>query len=247
MSTSLEFPQDRVAGRLFVAERCHDLDESMIEWLGDARGTVTLPEGEGYVGIVLTRDTGLRRQILAQLDPASIQLIYFTNPFELRSMLDDLFPEITQVRLMLTPDTSADDNDCALLRDLCGLRALDLSSSQITNTGVSHLTDLLTLEALNLADTAVDDGALPDLIKLTGLRQLELAMCGISDFGLPQLLNLAHLENLGLADNPLTDASIPILQKMTSLTFLDVADTAISPEGIAELAARLPQCDVWPS
>jgi Leucine-rich repeat (LRR) protein len=79
------------------------------------------------------------------------------------------------------------------------LRAIDLSSSTISDAQLSHLSGLSGLEALNLEITQIGDLGLASIKNLTNLKALGLSQTTVSDVGLAHLGGLTHLESLKLA------------------------------------------------
>ncbi len=97
------------------------------------------------------------------------------------------------------------------------LCALELPT-QTTNAGVSHLSALRNLTALELRYSSVSDDGLSHLSGLTNLTVLDLTGTSMSDAG------LSHLSGL------------------TNLTFLGLSGTQVSDAGVAQLQAALPNC-----
>lgn len=240
MEQVLVFPENEAAGLLFLAEKPYSLDDTQIEWLCEASGEITLPVCE-YVGIVFNHNVEVRRQVLSSLDPSTIQLVYFYNPFELvfDELLEDLF------ELGREDDaTAATDQDCTLLSSLHGLRAVNLARTQITSAGLRQVCDLQSLESLSLSLTHTNDEDLELLLNLVDLRELDLSMTMITDRGLVNLSKLPKLQDLSLSACSITDDALDELLKIPNLRSLDISDTAVSEEGVQILETGLASCQI---
>ena len=82
---------------------------------------------------------------------------------------------------------------------------IHFKGSQITDTGLSHLSGLTTLEWLELGNTQVSDQGLRYLNGLSNLYWLDVGSTQITDEGLTHLiglknLKLLHLDNRGQDD-----------------------------------------------
>jgi hypothetical protein len=235
MKRDLILPEDVSAGLLFASARAYCLDDSDVDWLGEAMGTWHLPESE-YVGIVFNNDLPLRRRIMQELDLSCVQMLYFHNPFPL--FFDDLLADLSRLERD-TLNASPDDEDCRLLSALHGLRAINLTESKISDNGLKMLCELQSLESLAVSCTGITDSGLDELIHLIDLRELDLSLTAVSDDGLLKLSSLRTLEELRLASTGISEEGIVHLLKLQKLKLLDVADTAITEEGIAILQAGL--------
>src|SRR5205807_9494256 len=78
------------------------------------------------------------------------------------------------------------------------LKAIDLSSTSVSDAQLSHLSGLTGLEKLSLEVTQVGDLGIASLEHLTGLKELNLNQTTISDAGLAKLAGLTQLQVLGL-------------------------------------------------
>ncbi len=122
---------------------------------------------------------------------------------------------------------------------LGGLKALDLSGTLVTDTGLVGLSQLANLERLGLEDTLVTSKGLFHLSKLTNLKGLD---------GLAHLAGLVHLEELSLGENllpgyagpevksnPITDKGLRYLAGMGHLQTLHLNQSGINGQGFAGL------------
>lgn len=246
MPTTINFPSETSAGKLFLAERCYCLDETLFDWFQDAKGTVTFGQDDcGFTGIILEDNVPLRREIISIIDPTLIQLVYFRNPFKLTSLIEVVTGDLKA--LVAGANRAANDIECELLAPLEGLRALDLAGSRITDAGLKLLCKISSLESLVICDTEVTDEGIESLHSLTNLRELDLSLNAISSEGVLSLLDrLLQLEELRLSDTPVGDEVIEKLARLKGLKYVDLADTAVSEKALDALRNELPDCDVWP-
>lgn len=106
---------------------------------------------------------------------------------------------------------SIPDGELIHLRDMTGLRVLDLTATPVTDTGLLHLQACTGLETLWLWNTAITDASLPLIANLTNLRQL------------------------GLGNTTITDSALVHLRKLRSLRVLQLWGTAVTGPGLVHL------------
>ena len=105
-----------------------------------------------------------------------------------------------------------DDEALSLLVPLAAnIIQLDLSNSDVSDAGLSHISGMLSLEKLYLQNTSV------------------------SDKGVVYLSSLARLSYLNLYGTAVTDASLDVLGKLPSLKKLYVWDTQVSDDAVQAL------------
>ncbi|MBX9685366.1 MAG: hypothetical protein K2X27_01615 [Candidatus Obscuribacterales bacterium] len=240
MPREIVFPDDDPVGLLFAADRSYCLVDSSIEWLGEASGVWTLPEAE-YIGLVFNNNVSLRRRFLKDLDLNCIQMLYFHNPFEL--LFDELIEELGSLEKAVL-NTAPDDTDCELLAALHGLRAINLTESNISDQGLHTICELQSLESLVLAYTSISDLGLQRLSQLIDLRELDLSLTMITDQGLEKIAELKTLEELRLNATAISDEGIAPLLALSRLSYLDLSETAVSEAGLELIQAELPDCQI---
>jgi hypothetical protein len=240
MQKLLVFPEDETAGLIFAADKAYGLDDTCIEWIGEAMGQIPLPESE-YVGLVFNQNVPLRKRLLRELDVSSIQLLYFHNPFEM--LFDELIEDLGRLEKAVL-NCAPDDEDCALLSALHGLRAVNLTESNISDQGLKSLCDIQTLESLVLSYTNISDFGLDCLSRLIDLRELDLSLTMITDAGLAKISTLKTLEELRLSATAISDEGLVHLLSLQKLAYLDVSETAVSEEGVELLESSLPDCQI---
>jgi hypothetical protein len=180
---------------------------------------------------------------------------------------DDFFFDVVGVSAYLRSWLFGDE-EAAYLRALTNLTYLDLSGTEITDSGLESLRALTALEYLSLRDNDITDGGLGNLKGMTSLGELDLSNTQVTDSGLEHLEELANLERLILDGTQITDAGLEHLERLTNLTYLDlrrtqvtdaglehlkaltnlvclkIADTPVTREGVKKLQEALPQCEI---
>jgi hypothetical protein len=163
------------------------------------------------------------------------------NPKWLRDWVgEDYFQTVVQIDLS---QTSASDNDLAILKNIPNLESLTLNS-KISSKGLSYLQDMKNLKGLVHEGALIDDNGLGFLSNLTDLRVLSLDGLKITDAGIEKLQKLTKLEMLFLMGSPITDASLKTIKKFKNLQFLGIVDDSqITKNGLSELKKELPNVE----
>jgi len=121
---------------------------------------------------------------------------------------------------------------------------LRLHGSNITDSTLAPIKDVLGLVELNLATTKVTDAGLAHLKSLPNLQRLHLELTGVTDAGLAQLKGLKNLTYLNLYGTKVTDAGLDQLKGLKYLRSLYVWQTKVTDAGAKKLKAALPDLDV---
>jgi len=111
----------------------------------------------------------------------------------------------------------ASDDDLAHLKELKGLRSLELYSTRVTDAGLAHLKELKGLQCLDLRATRVRDAGLAQLKEMKGLQSLLLSDTRVTDAGLAHLKELKGLQRLALFSTRVTDAGLAHLKELKAL------------------------------
>ncbi len=102
--------------------------------------------------------------------------------------------------------------------------AARLYPDDVTEDGLAHLADLITLQSLDLRATDITDAALVHLRRLTNLQELHLSRTRVDGSGLVHLRGLERLHTLGLyACERLTDETVKHVAQLASLRSLSLA------------------------
>jgi len=125
------------------------------------------------------------------------------------------------------------------------LEWLSLIGSNISDTGLAHLSTTPSLSRLELDYTKISDAGLIHVERLKGLTILSLNGTRITDSGLVHLKPLASLSELNLAGTPITDAGLVHLQALKSLSILNVVNTKVADQGIIALMKNRPGLRIY--
>jgi hypothetical protein len=119
-----------------------------------------------------------------------------------------------------------------------------LQGTNVNDTLLAPVKDILGLVDLNLATTKVTDAGLANLKGLTNLQRLHLELTGVSDAGLAQIKSLPNLTYLNLYGTKVTDAGLENLKGMKHLRNLYVWQSKVTEEGAKKFKAAMPSVDV---
>lgn len=97
---------------------------------------------------------------------------------------------------------------------------------------------------LNLSDTDLDDSGLEALGQLENLTKLNINRTKVTDAGLDAIANLERLIMLNLYGTSITDAGLDKIANLKSLESLYLWQTQTTDEGIEKLKASLPNCEI---
>ena len=135
-------------------------------------------------------------------------------------------PPFQDLKLLDLSDTQVDDSGLRFLEKLPSLQELYLNGTGITDAGLESLEGLRSLQVLHLSGTKLTDAGLEHLERLTELQELVLGMTGVTDAGLKHLEKLTNLRVLGLAMEGLEGSG---LEHLTGLSKLEVLDLGTNP------------------
>ena len=126
------------------------------------------------------------------------------------------------------------------------LRSLSLDHVHgFTDSALSALSQMKSLETLYLAQTCVTDAALKNLATLPKLRHLDIDGTGITDTGLESLAQCTSLILLSLNRTKITDNGIKALSPLFNLQRLHLQGCdQITAEGVRSLQGSLPDCRI---
>lgn len=137
------------------------------------------------------------------------------------------------------------DKGLSIISNISSLQSLNLEGcDKITDVGAQNLGYLRYLETLNLRSHTFDSkvSEYSFLPKLRHLRDIDLGNCGgVKDATLGMLSRLSNLECLNLANcKKITDKGLELLQSLTELRFLNLAGCEkITNEGCASVGKMI--------
>jgi hypothetical protein len=98
---------------------------------------------------------------------------------------------------------------------------------------------------LDVSGTQITDTGLTVVEKFPNLTRLHLDRTAITDAGITRLARLSHLEYLNLYGTKITDAGLTSLAGLANLRGLYIWQTGVTPQGIDRLKASLPRLVVY--
>jgi len=144
-------------------------------------------------------------------------------------------PELKELNLAESKQTDSKLSDLAPFEGLSEFEKINLTNSDLTDSGLSYLKGSIKLHSLYLSDTAVTDAGLVVLRDLINLRCLILAGTKITDLGLEVVEVLSKLETLGLTRTAITDKGLTYLGKLVNLRSLYLNSTGITDTGLESI------------
>lgn len=227
--TVLEFPKDCSLGMVSV----DPLADGPVGWiwvstpdwheLGEARGTVSIPDG---------CRTMLK---VGELDEQGLKLLRKTlkhMPLDRIQIGQNI--DVTAMALPAMPD----------LKELM----LGGDKQDTSDAGVVALKGLRNLEYLSLAGDKLTGAGIVKVAQCTSLRGLKIyAECPIVEDTFKQLTALKQLEELYLQAPVISNSGLAILAGMPALCKLDLTSQSLSSEGYTNLCKvrQLAELTVW--
>ncbi len=117
------------------------------------------------------------------------------------------------------------------------LTDLVLNDTSISSDGMKYVSQIKTLERLNMSSTSVGDAGLELLKQLPVLTKLNLNNTPITDAGIRHLPCHSGMTNLWLGLTNITDKSVPDLAKLHHLAWLELDGTEITANGLNGFAS----------
>lgn len=133
-------------------------------------------------------------------------------------------------------NTRVGDACCQGIVRSAHVKDLNLSSTLITDQGITSFSKLKYLEILIVAHVGITDVSVATLVGLKNLVRLDVTGTLIRD-GIAQFGEHATLAHLTLANTGVGDAGIEGLSRAASLVTLDLSGTRVSDSGVGRLAA----------
>lgn len=139
-------------------------------------------------------------------------------------------PYLTHLDLSLTRIT---DHGLQQLKNAPGIVELNLYyAEQITDEGMAAVKGWKKLKRLNLRGTKVTDTTLEHLSNVTTLEFLDVGFAQITDVGLDHLASLPNLKELVISGNKLTDTGLQALRQLPGLTSLSLGGSQRTDSGL---------------
>lgn len=135
--------------------------------------------------------------------------------------------------------SSVMDEHLSRLTNLPCLEELTLDSSEITDWALAHFADnkvTPNLSVLDLADCDISDEGLSHLTNFKQLKNLSLFYCDVSNDGMEYISEMKNLEVLNLDSREISDDGLFYLRHLTNLKCLDIFSGRISDIGCAHIS-----------
>ena len=194
-----------------------------------------------YMGYLADRVWRERTAVQAVLDtPGSIRFDYQRKGYRhppgkrwLQQLVGkEWYQEVVEITVR---STGADDRLLEKISDLRSLESLDLGGTKITDAGLRSISKLKKLQKLDLSFTQVGDQGLAHLANLPELVHLDLDSTLVTDEGLCALEPLKNLSSLTLCNTRISDRGLEALVRMVGLSELDLPNTQVTYRGLRSL------------
>lgn len=138
-------------------------------------------------------------------------------------------------------DQAVNDQQIGWLLQLPGLKRLTIRKSELTNAGWQKLSQLTTVEHLDLRDADMDNDQLQSLVSgMNNIRSLKLGgpsgRCRVNDQGINAIGELPNIKSLSLDGLAISKASIMPLTRCKQLNELNLAKTGLDDRALEEIA-----------
>jgi hypothetical protein len=240
------FPADRSVGTLVDLDRPRDKNGHLPDWwmwngftkspayeIADARGEVLVPADQ-RVGLIVTRqgpDDDLRA--LRNLPSGSVELLAFDRkgPPPGDACVASICA-IPGLRTLLLEESNISNEGLSLLTNAASLERLVILDEDLNATGVRHIAKIKSLKGLRIYCKRITAENLSDLSQLDSLEELIIG----GDFageGLSHLKRLPALWRLHIGAAECCTSGLQQLAALPALTCLSFND--LSPKGLAVL------------
>jgi len=140
--------------------------------------------------------------------------------------------------------TDIDELPVEFVRQLDGLKSLDLSYTEVTDETVQRLKHLRNLEWLDLSEIRVTDQGVLALAGASRIENLFLNGTRVTDRGMKVLPQLPALRRVDLESTRVSDDALEYLKSCEHLSEVSLRFTNTTSEGIAHLKKALPDCEI---
>ena len=180
----VRFPANKSLGSLHI----RDDNTSWLSFkpwqpLCDAKSYVVVPPSKALLLDMTERTDDIDFLSLAALRPQDLQALVVQ-----RTNIDlPVVSRMNDLHWLLLAGTDIRDWDLASLIGLSKLERLDLTSTRITDIGVIHLAEVISLKDLTLSGTNITDESISYLLKLRHLLRLDLRNTAITENGIRRI------------------------------------------------------------
>ncbi|MEC7564643.1 MAG: hypothetical protein VX738_03070 [Planctomycetota bacterium] len=135
---------------------------------------------------------------------------------------------------ILIDSTVVKNDDLRVLDGYSHITSLLFDNSQITDEGLSHLTNMPGLTQLRIRST-LSDSAVDSILEMEQLQYLNLPFADFTDAGIQALSQHPEIKLLRIGGPHLTDDAVKHIAKMPSLLFLHLIRVPITDAALPEL------------
>jgi len=247
----IHFPKDRSIGNLYVIDEypTDDFWSWMFTWytqyLAEARGDVKVP-ADKILRLDVSEQAWSQPKPFIGIKPDDIQFLnFYTHRYPDASVLEDV-KQLTGLKALNLAQTETIESG---LEDLIGLKKLRYLylPGHIRAEELAYLSELPSLEFLHIGGPMVTDDKMVHIGKVTSLTQLSLTGSDVG-IGLAHLKGLKSLGYLNLDGNSNydIDEGLSHLADLTKMRELILQNTYLSDEGLAYIKgmAKLEELDL---
>lgn len=239
---TLNFPENKSMGKISIRPWGK---QKPWEKIGEAKGPIKIPAGHevnlDMEGHIIPEDIDR----IAELGDSTIQSLNIDD-----DQLDEEVLKHVQTGLCLRDlslyGTNTTDAGLNIVSQMNSLETLNMGETKVTDAGLSVLSQLPVLEKLSLAHTNISDFGIAYLGQVPTLKSLWLTGNKTDIKGLVHLKEMKNLRLLWLGNLPgiIDDSACPYFEQMTFLKELWIGDKILSEQGLNTLRNKLPNCRI---
>jgi Leucine-rich repeat (LRR) protein len=141
-------------------------------------------------------------------------------------------------------NTKITDAPAATLSQLKSLEFLQLNANSLTDAFLEHLEVLPELDNLGLRGTLVTNAGLKHLSRYPKLKKLYLYQTSVDDSGVLSLVGCQSLVQLDLGSTKVTNRVFEHLARLPNLEDVDLNASPVTTEAVLAFEKAHPKCDV---
>lgn len=160
--------------------------------------------------------------------------------------LEGLSTSKTLTRLELNLARNVTDNGIKHVGKMTQLMDLELGESRhLTGKCLSYLKNLKGLRFLNIESMSLTNGDIHGLSSFEHLLNLDVSNCQLKDDDLVEIVKCGSLSTLNLTGNNLTDKGLMSLKKLKNLQLLTMRDSpGLHKQSVEKFRLAMPNCRV---
>ena len=149
------------------------------------------------------------------------------------------------LRELWLQNTNLTDDSAASISQMQSLDFLQLNATSLSDSFLRQLAALPELESLGLRGTGVTSAGMQFLARHPRLKDLDVYSTEVDDSGVAHLVACQSLVDVGLSMTKITDAVFEYLDKLPNLTNVDLnANRSVTTEAVLEFEKSHPKCDI---